>query len=78
MCPLKDVSRHRQAFLFIRLEQGDGSFPLMDEGQFPGKVIGILNTCVHTLTTKGAVDMGSITGEKDMTDEPCFHTASVE
>lgn len=52
-------------FAVIAIEQGRRRYPLYDEGELPGEVIGILNTCIHTLAAGRRMNMCRVSREED-------------
>ena len=52
------------ALCLVGIEQAGGGVATQHERQFPGKVQGVLHTCVHALCAGRAVDVRRIPGEE--------------
>src|SRR5690606_1884253 len=65
--PSKDRLGNGSAFLVVGVEQRLWGRSCMNQGKLPGKVVHILNTSVHSLTTGGAVNVRRVSRQKTTT-----------
>src|SRR6516162_2800721 len=50
----------------------------MDQGEFPSEIKGVLHSCVHSLSAGRAMDMGGISGQKDLSNPVIINFAFVD